>query len=188
MHCCQLLCSPQAMFPCLCSGTGPRRQSHTGHGFSAEPREPHPAPSSEHGTEPSTERTDPGRAEAKPPPGLPALSAHRDWPGTASAWPGPLHLTLALPASSLRLRASSCASMRRPGCSVPRPRRHGGGGSAASVMAAQGRSPPAAAPATPRGAELCAHWPERLTHGSRQPMRTGFFNRAPPTRAKWLLG
>lgn len=102
----------------------PRRQpAHTntaGHGFfcgaimPGEPHQGHPraAIRSQLRVGPAMEGRDPGRAWQ---------SSQRTGTGagSASASLGPLPLTLALPASSLRLRASSCASMLRPGRSVP---------------------------------------------------------------------
>lgn len=101
--------------------------------------------------------------------------------GSPSA-PGPLPLTLALPASSLRLRASSGASMRRPGRFAP------AAPSRRQRNLGHGRPPAVAAPAAPRGAELRSHWPQLPTYRGRRPMGTNFLGRAPPTSAKWLLG
>lgn len=147
------LCSPQAMFPCQCfhacaAGWGLAGRAAAGHGFpcgatGAAPRNrrcPHPTPSA--ARNPTRRGETRGGLRRSRPPACQPSQRTETGAGAASAWPGPLPLTLALPASSLRLRASSCASMRRPGAPCP--------AGAVTAAAAQLRSwPPRAAPRPP---------------------------------------
>lgn len=199
------------MFRCLCSGTGASQAACTqqhrrarlllqsrgargaprGSGDSPGPaaaprlrRCPHPTPSAARNP-PRRGETRGGLERSRPPACQPPQRTETG-AGAASAQPGPLPLTLALPASSLRLRASSCASMRRPGrCAPPalsRRRQRSFGHGRPGPLPARRR-----ASHTARGGALRPLATASDARG-RQPMATAFVGRAPPTPAKWLLG